>query len=94
VHNGHVATMTVNCISPLSGHLQPNSPPILARIIGRLLRDEVTIKDDDGNLGEFHEFCHGNADPDTTCCADQVSGLKNLDIVTDVGIGAFNDESV
>jgi len=62
VHNGHVAALTVDCIPPLSGHLQPNSPSILAWIVGGLLCDEITVKDDDWNLGELHELAHGHAD--------------------------------
>jgi hypothetical protein len=56
VHNGHVAALTVDRIPPLSGHLQPNSPSILAWIVGGLLCDEITVKEDDWNLGELHEL--------------------------------------
>jgi hypothetical protein len=62
MNDGYVASMTINCIPPLSGHLQPHSPSILAGIFAGLLGDKITVKDDDGNLGKFHELGHGDAD--------------------------------
>jgi hypothetical protein len=60
VHNCHVAAMTVDCVPPLSRHLQPNTPAVLTWIIAWLVGDKVAVVDDDRNLGEFHELSHGN----------------------------------
>ena len=62
VHNCHVAAMVIYYVPPLPRHLQSNSPSILAGIVTRLLGDEVTVENDDGNLGKLHELGHRHAD--------------------------------
>src|SRR5215510_13853466 len=56
MNNRDIAAMLVYRIPPFPRHFQTSAPSILPWICYWFFGDEIAVIDDDGNLGEQHEF--------------------------------------
>src|SRR5437764_13830155 len=56
VHDGDIAAMAVNDITPPLGHFEEDTPLLLAWIHARLVGNVIAVVDDDWYLREHHEI--------------------------------------
>jgi len=45
--DGDIAAMAIDCVTPLSRHLKPDSPSVLARLSAWFVGNVIAVVDDD-----------------------------------------------